>query len=89
MTFWFNTRWTDLCPQGDTGDDSDLWLFCSSLNICMIDSCDDKYNVLSTDISLLPGKKKWLEYIVVTKSFERYIQDGLVTYYMVSRMRPH
>ena len=31
------TRWTDLYPQDDTEDDSDLHLLYSSLHICMID----------------------------------------------------
>ena len=36
------TRWMDLYPQDDTGNDSDLQLLWSSLHVCMNNWCDDK-----------------------------------------------
>ena len=39
---YIKTRWIDIYPQDDVGDDSGLQLLCSSLNICMIDWCDEE-----------------------------------------------
>ena len=49
--------------------------------------CDKKSNFQSTDISFLPGEKTWLEEEVVKNGIKRFHQTGLVSYYMVSRMK--
>ena len=85
--YYKKTRGVDLCPQDDTGDDSDLHLLCSSLHICMIDWCDEKFNFWPTNISLSPAEQKLLEDEVVKRGFKRFTQMGLVPYYMALRMR--
>ena len=84
---YIKTRWIDLYPQDDTGDDSDLQLLHSSHQICMIDWCDEENNFWPTDINLSPAEEKWLEDEVVKKGFKRFTQTSLVLYYMAFRIR--
>ena len=84
---YIKTRWIDIYPQDDTGDDSDLQLLCSSHHIYMIDWCDVEYKFWPTDISLSPAEEKWLEEEVVKKGFKRFTQTGLDPYYMALPIR--
>ena len=84
---YIKTKWIDLYPQDDTEDNSNLQVLCSSLHICMIGWCDEKYNFCPTGISLLPAEEKWLEDEVVKKGFKRFTQTSLVPYYIALRMR--
>ena len=66
---------------------SDLQLLCSSLHICTIDWCDEKFNFWPTDISLSPAKENWLEDEIAKKGFKITTEISLAPYYMDSRMR--
>ena len=53
----------------------------------MIDWCDEKYNFWPKDINLSLAEEIWLEQEVVKEGFKRFIQTGLILYYMASKMR--
>ena len=77
---YVKTRWIDWYQQHDTGDDSDLQLLCSSILMCMVDWCDDKYDFFPTDI-LSPRAEKCLGDKIVKKGFKRFTQTVSVPYY--------
>ena len=81
------TSWIDLCPQDETGDDSDLQLLSSSHIICMVDWCEEEYNFWPTDINLSSPKENWLEEEVVKKGLKWFTLNCLVAHNMTSRER--